>query len=190
MSIVEFAVIYADDMTFSEQNPLIKEMKPFCDLYEESDELGYKIMGGIYRIYDLKSSYYAAIDDEKERIEDVNLSFMKQANFPWNEYNRYILSYKDKCRTELQKRLSVMRLELSEREIFYRGLAYDNEDDLIMKETMRKTQKSYLEEYEELEMLAKEEVGEQASYAGYIKSYQERKAESMTSEMKKKGIID
>ena len=34
MSIVEFAVIYADDMTFSEQNPLIKEMKPFCDLYE------------------------------------------------------------------------------------------------------------------------------------------------------------
>lgn len=83
-----------------------------------------------------------------------------------------------------------MRLELSEREMFYRGLAYDNEDDLIMKETMRKTQKSYLEEYEELEMLAREEALEQESYAGYLKSYQERKAEAMTVEMKKKGLID
>ncbi len=190
MSVVEFARIYADDLTFSEQNPFIKEMKPFCDLYEDSNEHGDRIMGGIYRIYDLKSSYYAAIDDEKERIEDVNLSFMKQSNFPWNEYKRFILSYKDKCRTELQKRLSVMRLELSEREMFYRGLAYDNEDDLIMKETMRKTQKSYLEEYEELEMLAREEALEQESYAGYLKSYQERKAEAMTVEMKKKGLID
>lgn len=158
------------DKSLFAQNPGLKDLPPFNELHEMGPQ-GDKIIKALYYIHDIKSTWYAAVPIEKERIKDVSTHVLGDSNFPWKDYAKFTREYKKNCRTELQRRLASLRNDLSEREIFYRSLSWEDPQELQMKETMRISQASYLEEYHELEDLANQEIEELESLGGYTKSF-------------------
>lgn len=163
------------------QNPGLEVLTPFNELYEKGED-GDRIMKALFFIYDIKSSAYQGIPDDKERIADISENYLMNPTFPWKDYGKYSRAYKTTCVSDIQKKLDIMRMDIDEREAYFRGLSWDDPEERDIKNKMMSDHDKFIEKYEKVMKLAEEELEELESYGGYIKSY----IESLGIEQKRK----
>jgi len=164
-----FAKLYDDNLPFFEQNIDLKKMKPFNELYDMGEE-GDKIMACIYRVYDLKSSFYHAIEKEEDRIKDVFDTYIGE-DFDIKPYLKHIDKFKDVCRSDLQKKLEIFKQDLEGREMFFRSLSWSDPEDRYEKDQMLISHDKLIMKYDEISKLVESEMEDLESLGGYRRSY-------------------
>ena len=172
---MSFVQLFREDINIFEQNPELKEHEPFSELYEMGIK-GDMIMGALYRIYDIKSTYYSTVENEDDRVKEVNKTYLDNEDFDWRPYKTHIAAYKQDCRTELQRKLDLYREDLEGRETYFRSLRWDDPQDRYDKDQMLNTQPKMLAQYDEIKKQVESEIEELESLAGYRKSFLEQLA--------------
>lgn len=157
------------DADFWEQNPVLAHMSPFHEL-KEKDKNSSKVMKAIYMIHDSKSPFKASHLNETECIKDVNKNFLENEHFPWEDYQRYVDAYKDRCRSVIQKKLDDLVYEINEMDLARKEKSFDDPEEVEHRMKMYKMVKNLYKDAIELQKELNEEVGEQSLYGDYIPS--------------------
>jgi len=154
---------------FWEQNQQLAYMSPFHELKKINDDSS-SIMRALYMIYDAKSPFRATGMTEEEIIIDVNKNFLNNENFPWEDYQKYVDAYKDKCRSMLHKKLDNLMGEILEMEQRRRELSADDPSEMEQKIKLFDAVSKWYDKAIELQQKLNEEVAEQALYGEYAPS--------------------
>ncbi len=156
------------DGDFWAQNPMLALMSPFAEFKKKKNSSN--IMKAIYMVYDSKSPFKATWADENEAVKDINKNYLKDENFPWEEYQSVVNAYKDKCRSSLQKMLDDLLYEIKEMELARKNLSFDDPMESEQRLKMYTVAKKLYEEAIELQSKLNEEVGEQIIHGDYVPS--------------------
>lgn len=175
---IVFVQLYAEDVSIFEQNPGLKDIKPFDELYKLGGEVGEDgdtAMKAIYFMYDVKSPYFSYAPKEEERIHEVNSNFLEGLEFDWDKYKKQVDFFKEYCLTELQRRLVIYRQDIDGREDYFRSLKWADPADRVEKDILLTSHDKFIEKYAELKNKVESEIEELESLGGYRKSWLEQK---------------
>lgn len=161
------AILRDEDGSFWEQNKALAYMSPFAE-FKKTDKKSDIIMKAIYLAYDSKSRFYNMSLSEKQ--EDISKHLIKDAKFNWADYEEIIEAYKDKCRTDAQKRIDEIRDELDEISQSMSVLSFEDEEEYKQRIALADFRDKQVQRVIDLEAKIKEEIGELELYGDYYPS--------------------
>lgn len=167
-----FARLPHDPKKFWEVNPELRYINPFLKLYEQKDSA--IIMTAIWMVADPKSAYTNSSIPEEKVKEEVAKNFLKK-EVKWSEYREYIDSYKEFCKTKIEKELDAFYLIVRERQ--QAGEDLDWETDFDKKDKIIISQPAYYEKYFSLRAKLKEEREENLAHGKYTPSRMEARGQ-------------
>lgn len=162
---IDFVILDDLDGDFWEQNPELKYMEPFSEFKKEKNSSN--IMKAIYLAYDFKSKFNRAGIPEEQAKEDIAKNFLKKPDFEWGKYKEIIESYKDKCKTKVQKALEKFEEDVVGFQNYLRRLSWEDEEEAQVKSNIYKIVDEYYKKYKECEALVKDEIREKRYKGGY-----------------------
>lgn len=168
-----FAVFPEEGQNFWDANPELLNLNPYNQLFKkEGKRRSGRIMSAIWLCYDPKSKANLTNRDEKEILADIAENYLNEKKFPWKDYKNIITSFKEDCKTKLEKELEYWESELVERRIYQKSLPWDTERK--EKDEMLKTQKTLFNDYLNIKKELDSERKEQHYHGGTHKSLLER----------------
>jgi len=147
-------------------NPELNYMEPFATFKKTSRKNASRIMNAIWMIYDPKSKFRVGNKTEEDIIRDVNKNYLGNEDYDWTPYQEIIDSYKENCKTFLQKRLEEWERDLKERDEAIRDLKYSDKEQRKEKDEMLANRDILFNKYLETEAKVKNEFDERRRMKG------------------------
>jgi hypothetical protein len=108
-----------------------------------------------------------------EIIKDVNKNYLEDENFPWENYQKIVDAYKEKCTSRLHKKVMNMLDEIDEIERSRSELSWDDPNEAELKIKLFDASKKLYNEAIELQKKLNEEVAELELEGDYVPSLTE-----------------
>lgn len=141
---------------FWDQNPNIKYLSPFGDLYSEDKSKGKTnssdFMWALILYFDLENSPYKRMEN-KDKEEEIKKFWFPEIDF--DKIKEFEIAFSDSCLSYAQKVLLFWRTTLEERNTYMKSLVWGKDTD--EKEKLLKTTHSLWNEYRKAEEAVEKE---------------------------------
>ena len=174
-SIYRFARFPKNPEDFWQLNFELCYLDPFTEFKDVKGSA--KIMCAIWLAYDPKSSFTNGNIPEALAKSQVDKNFLKDPDFNWGDYSKYVRAFKDYCRTPIEKSLDDFKRILDERQRTAEDLDWDT--DFEKKDKIILTQKDYYEKYFEMRDRMNNEREEALAHGNYTPSELEARGQNI-----------
>ena len=142
-----FCVKPEDGQNFWDANEELQYLSPYAEFKEElGKRKSGRIMTAIWMIYDPKSRANQAGDRKREDvIKDISTNYLKDKNFPWDEYSKITGAFKRDCKTKLEHQLDDWEDQLIGRANYQKRLPWETESE--KKDKLLATQSKLYEDF-------------------------------------------